>query len=125
MRGMARIVVLAFLALGCDSGPSGPGTLTGSIQSPVPTLGGAVLEVVGKGITGFSGAGQTHVFWAPTAVEATYRVVLVAQNPGQLQFQVAMEDKGAGKPEAAVVNLVTGDNLPIPATSQYRVVFTR
>ncbi len=126
---MRRLVLilssLALLAWGCDSGPSGPGELTGSVQTPGPPLGGAVLEVAGKGITGFSGAGGTQVLWAATATADTYRVVLVSQTPGPLQFRVAVEDRGGRKPDATVVSLVSGENLPLPPTDGYRVSFTR
>ena len=125
---MSRLVLLVGMALtlaACDSGPSGPGELTGFDETPGPVLGCAVLEVVGKGITGFSGSGGTHVFSAPTGVEATYRVVLLAQTPGQLQFRAAVQDRGAKKPAVSVVSVVSGSNLPLPATADYRVRFSR
>jgi hypothetical protein len=97
----------------------------GSIQSPGPVLGGATLEVVGKGITGFSGAGSTQAFFAPTDVENTYRVVLLTSSPGSLQFQVSVEDVKAKKPAATVVHLTSGENLPLPATADYEVTFSK
>lgn len=118
-------MLLALLLAACDTGPSGPGDLTGFVETPGPVLGGAVLEVVGKGITGFSGSGGTHVFSAPTAEEATYRVVLLTETPGQLQFRVAVQDRGARKPTVSVVTVVSGSNLPLPATDDYRVRFSR
>ncbi|MFO8175630.1 MAG: hypothetical protein ACQET1_10430 [Gemmatimonadota bacterium] len=131
--GPARVPSRPFLALlllvsalfGCsDSG--GPGELTGTVQTPGPVLGGAVLEVVGKGITGFSGAGATRVFHAPTETEGTYRVVLLSSSPsGPLQFRVAVQDVGAKKPSASLVNLTSGENLPLPATAEYGVKFTK
>jgi hypothetical protein len=125
---MKRLVLLAGMALtlaACDPGPSGPGELTGFVETPGPVLGGAVLEVVGKGITGFSGSGGTQVFSAPTGAEATYRVVLLAQTPGRLQFRVSVQDRGAKKPAVSVVSLVSGSNLPLPATADYGVRFSR
>jgi hypothetical protein len=84
-----------------------------------------VLEVVGKGIEGFSSAGATRVFSAPTATADTHRVILVSDVPGTLQFRVSVVDVGDRKPRAAVINVVSGDNLPLPATSDYNVVFSR
>jgi hypothetical protein len=125
MKRSFLVVVVLLLAGACDSGPSGPGELIGTLQTPGPILGGAVLEVVGKGITGFSGSGGTRVFSAATATENTFRVVLLAQLPSELQFRVSVEDKGAKKPSVSVVKVVSGENLPLPATADYRVRFTR
>jgi hypothetical protein len=117
------LVLLPLVA--CDDGAGGPGPLTGTISTPGPVLGGAVLEVFGKGITGFSGAGTTEAFFAPTDVEFTYRVVILSTSPGELQFQVSVEDTKAKKPTATVVTLTSGENLPLPATADYTVTFSR
>lgn len=120
------MVVAAALVLGaCDSGPSGPGELNGTVETPGPVLGAAVLEVEGKGITGFSGSGATHAFFALTDVENTYRVVLISEAPGTLQFRVSVQNVGAKKPAASVVNVVSGGDLPLPATADYRVRFSK
>lgn len=125
MRRIAWLAVGLMLVGACDSGPSGPGELTGILETPGPVLGGAVLEVVGKGVTGFSGSGGTHVFSAATGTADTYRLVLLAQNPGPLQFRVSVQDKGAKKPSVSVVSVVTGANVSVPATADYTVRFTR
>ena len=83
------------------------------------------MEVVGKGIEGFSSAGATHVFSAPTGTEGPHRVVLVSETPGTLQFRVSVVDVGDKKPRASLINVVSGDNLPLPATSDYKVRFSR
>ena len=125
MKRFAMMLTVVVFASACDSGPSGPGDLTGTVQTVGAPLGGAVLEVVGKGITGFSGAGSTQLFYAATQEENTFRVVLISSSPGDLQFTVSVEDKGGKKPSASVVKLVSGGNLPIPATADYTVAFTK
>ena len=125
MRRLAWLISGLILVVACDSGPSGPGELTGILETPGPVLGGAVLEVVGKGVTGFSGSGGTHVFSASTGTENTYRVVLLAQTPGPLQFRVSVQDTGAKKPSVSVVSVVTGGNISLPPTADYTVRFTR
>ena len=125
MKRFVMMLSVVVLASACDSGPSGPGALTGTVRTAGAPLGGAVLEVVGKGITGFTGAGSTQLFYAATQEEFTFRVVLISSSPGDLQFSVSVEDKGAKKPSASVVKLVSGENLPIPATADYTVAFTK
>jgi len=125
MRRLA-IGLTAILLLGaCDSGSSGPGDLTGILETPGPVLGGALLEVTGKGITKFSDSGNTRVFAATTDVPGTYRVILMTKVPGSLQFRVSVEDKGAKRPDVSVVNVVSGENLSLPATADYRVRFSK
>jgi hypothetical protein len=116
---------MILLVGGCDSGPSGPGDLTGILETPGPVLGGAVLEVMGKGITKFSDSGGTRVFFSATDVPNTYRVVLLASVPGTLQFRVSVQDKGARRPDVSVVNLVSGENLTLPPTADYQVRFSK
>ncbi len=125
MRRLAALVLTLGFLSACDSGPSGPGDLNGTVETPGPVLGGAVLEVVGKGITGFSGSGSTHAFFSPTGVDHTYRVVLIAEVPGPIQFRVSVQNVGAKKPAASVVNIVSGGDVPLPATSDYRVRFSK
>ena len=126
MKRFVMMLLVVVLASACDdSGPSGPGAFTGTLRTAGAPLGGAVLEVVGKGITGFTGAGSTELFYAATQEEFTFRVVLISSSPGDLQFSVSVEDKGGKNPSASVVKLVSGDNLPIPATADYTVAFTK
>ena len=125
-KGLALALLAGLSLLGCSDDSGGPGELTGTVQTPGPALGGAVLEVVGKGISDFSGTGSTRVFYAPAATEDTYRVVLLSSSSsGPLQFRVSVEDLGAKRPSVSVVNLTSPDNLPVPATADYTVSFTR
>lgn len=124
-RAFSLALIIGLVAWGCDSGPSGPGNLVGTVQSVDRPVGGAVLEVVGKGIQGFSGAGGSRVFWAPKGTTDTYRVVVITPTAGDPQFQVAVADLGAGKPRATVISVVDGSNLTLPPTSDYKVRFKR
>jgi hypothetical protein len=127
MRRFAAVAALALLAWGCDSGPKGPGELVGTIESRGPVLGGAVLEVVGKGIEGFSGSGGSRVFWAARPdLQDGYRVIVIQPAPaGEIQFRVSVQDLAEGRPRASLVNLVGVDNFTLPATPEYRVRFRR
>ena len=125
MKRLAYVLMVSVAVWGCDSGPSGPGQLTASLDPTGQPLGGAVLEVVGKGIQEFSSSGGTRVFWAATTIPDTYRVVLIQETPGSLNFRVSVEDLGRKKPSAAVINVVSEGNLPLPATTEYRVRFSR
>ena len=102
MRRLALVSVAFLLSWACDTGPSGPGELNGTLESVGAPLGGAVLEVVGKGIQGFSASGETRVYSAPTSMPGTHRIILVNDVPGTLQFRVSVMDVGDKKPTTAV-----------------------
>ena len=126
MRRFIGLVVLASLAVGCDSGPDGPGDLSGSVLSPDPALGGVVFEVVGAGIEGFSGAGGTRVFWARQEDPIVYRVIEIGESGGELKFSVSVQDRGGRLPRATVVSAVDLNNHPfLPVTKEYEVKFRR
>ena len=121
----AFLLGAGLLLAGCDTGPSGPGELTATVQAPGQTLGGVVLEVTGKGVETFSGSGNTRVLWAATDQPEVYRVVAINQNPGSVQFQVSVQDVGADKPRALIVNLIDGDNAALTLSDAYSVSFAR
>jgi hypothetical protein len=83
-----------------------------------------VLEVVGRGVQGFSGAGGTKVFWAPQNDPKVHRVVVIGQGGGDLEFLVSVEDRANRKPRATVVNLVDMENRSLPVTNDYKVRFS-
>lgn len=109
-------VLAALLAVAaCDSGPSGPGTLTGVATGA--SLGGVVLEVEGTGIRGFAGRGSTRVYSAPVQGRAgVHRVILIGPEPGDLPFEVQVDDLGMEGPVITVVQAARGDNFAIPAS---------
>ena len=88
----------------CDSGPKGPGQLTGRLTS-----GPIVLEFTGAGITGFSGSGETRLFFAESD-PAVFQVVMVTPTPGEMSFRISVLDVGAPFPAVTAVQAVGGDN---------------
>ncbi len=128
LRGVVGLMVagaILFGPTGCDSGPSGPGELSGTLDIPGTPLGGVALEVTGPGIESFSGAGGTRVLWAATGQPDTYRVVTLNQTGGPVRFQVSVQDVGADKPRALIVSLVDANNGALTLTDEYTVSFTR
>lgn len=117
MNGRVRIFgVLALLALfaACDSGPEGPGALTGRVTGE--ELGAVLIEVVGPGITGFEALGSTQVYAAAVADEVdTHRVVLVSPQTGELTFHIQVEDRGMEGPVITVLQAALGDNRAVSA----------
>lgn len=125
MRRIAWLLAGAalLLAAACESGPSGPGTLTGTVVSPNGPEGAAVVLVTGKGLGAVGGAGATRAFSHLNGTQL--RVVLVNTTPGVLRFTVAVPDVGAPPPAATVLQVVDGANAPRPVLTGYRVEFSR
>lgn len=117
MKAQVRAFVLALLVAvaACDSGPSGPGTLT--VVATGASLGGVVLEVEGTGIRSFEGRGSTRVYSAPVEGRAgVHRVILVGPEPGDLPFEMQVDDVGMEGPVITVLQAARGDNFAIPAS---------
>ena len=124
MKRSIAIWALVFLGAACDSGPSGPGDITGTIQTQGTALGGAVVEIVSSGVEGFSGAGGTRVFSAIQENPVVHRVIVIGDSGGDLTFNVSVQDLDGRLPRVSIVSLVDLNNLPIPVTDDYKVRFT-
>ncbi len=123
--GVAFLWALALT--GCDSGPSGPGSLMGSIQGPEPPAAALVL-VTGEGIRDFQPVDGARLFWEPAgSATNSYRVLVIQMGEGSPEFQVQVEDLGSGRPTARVLELADGSNQPVPDTDvdAYQVRFSR
>lgn len=109
---LLRSSLVAALGLAaCDLGPSGPGTVAGTVTGDA-TLGAAVLDVTWPGITGFDGRGSTQVYSAAVAgFPDRYRVVLVDPVGGELRFSIAVDDAYLQSPIVTVVAAAGTDNL--------------
>ena len=109
--GRRLLGALAILSLaGCDFGPSGPGTLAGTVVGTIP-LGAVVLEVTGVGITGFTGQGDTQAYGALVSESAgRHRVILVDRAGGQIQFGIRVDDLGAERPVIRVLSAASPEN---------------
>ncbi len=125
MKRLAAFLTLALLVGACDSGPTGPGDLTGSFRTSGPPMGGVVLEVVGAGIEKFNGTGGTQVFWAAQPDPTVFRVILVGEGGGDLPFTVTVKDRSKNVPRATVVSVVDLDNRPVPVTKDLKVKFSK
>jgi len=111
---MAGLSVLLLAA--CDLGPSGPGTVEGSVTGDA-NLGAVVLDVTWPGVVGFEARGSTQVYSAAISGSPNrYRVVLVSPSGGDLPFAIAVDDAYLESPVVTVVEAAGTDNLPLPVT---------
>lgn len=118
IRGVAVALLAAaglLAAAACDSGPSGPGTLTAFASGP--DIGGAVLQVEGSGIRGFDARGSTRLYSGAVAGQAgTHRVIVVTPTPGEMAFDIEVDDLGLADPVVTVVSAANGDDLVVSAS---------
>ena len=105
--GVAVAVLVGLSA--CDSGPSGPGSISAVVEAP--GIGGVVLEVRGSGIRSFSARGSARVYSAATPGRpAAHRVVVITPAPGELAFDVEVDDVGMDGPVVTVIAATDGEN---------------
>lgn len=103
---------VAVAAAGCDSGPSGPGTLVATVTGE--SLGGVALQIEGTGIRGFEGLGETQVYAAALAgTTGKFRVLLVAPRGDELRFEIQVDDVAMDDPVMTVVSAAGIDNLAL------------
>lgn len=105
--------MVATLALwGCDPGPSGPGTLTGSVLADGTGPGAALLVLTGEGLVGAEGAAGTLGWSSPTSEGADQiRLLLVDPDPvGAMTFEVEVRDVSAPVPSITVLQLADREN---------------
>ena len=128
--GPARMLAagLAVFLMGCSDSPSGPGVVDVRIDADVP-LGAVVLEVVGAGIVSVEGdpGGWTAAALPdiPAGESATFRVVAVADLPGALDLQLAVEDMGRRLPLVTVVEASDASDLPLQNLESVAVTVRR
>lgn len=111
---LGGVASLFALLVACDNGPSGPGSLNASVESPTLTAAALVLDVRGVGIRGFSATPPLQIFWGEGADPGSFTVVLV--NPGDvapLVFRVEVDDLAADPPSGTIKEATALTNLPI------------
>ncbi len=115
----ARLALLALVTLAgaaCSDDPSGPGTLTLTVEGPLP-LGAAVIELRGDGIESAEPltAGWTHLEQVAggQGQVAVHRLVLVQQASGTLSATLRVDDVGRDPPAATVLLASDGSDLPV------------
>jgi hypothetical protein len=105
------MIALAALSA-CDSGPSGPATVAGTVTG-ASDLGAVVLDVVWPGVQAFEGQGDTQVYSAPVAGEANrHRVIVVSPTGGDLTFGILVDDLYLEGPVVTVVEATGSNNVP-------------
>lgn len=109
---------------GCDSDAAG--TLLVTVEAPV-ALGAVVLEVVGSGVQGFEGVGDTQVYGGVVSVQqGRHRVVLVDPVGGVLRFGVLVRDVRATPPSMRVVSVSGTDDVERSTSDiDVRIAFAR
>lgn len=116
MKGFRLIGTLAVLTLAlasCDSGPTGPGTLSATVSGP-QALGAALVEVIGPGVRGFSDQGGCRSFGAEvSSATGTHRVLVVCSSGGTLQLGIDVDDVSAEPPTATVLQSASPANVVI------------
>ena len=124
-RRIATAAAIGVIGLaGCDSGPGGPGMVSGTVTGN-PQLGAVVLEVTWRGIQGFEGLSSTQVYSAPLAgAQNRHRLVLLDPSGGDLHFGINVDDVYLEGPIVSVVTATGADNLPLPV-ADLRVLLER
>lgn len=118
----AAAVAFLFTSVGCESGPSGPGSWDAAVENVTMSFGAAVIEVQGAGIAGFDAAGTTRVFWSETAQPDNYRVVLISpEGSTSIPFRVRVTDLAGPVPGGTVLEAADLLNNPVAGLTDFSV----
>jgi hypothetical protein len=122
------VIVAALVPIlwGCDSRPTGVGSVTVSVEwdAGVEGLGGAVLFLGAPGMGEVTGLDGARVWQhTPSGEEGGMHVVLLhTGQPSALRFTVGMADVSVGVPQVTLYEVVTQANQPLyPPLDGYRV----
>ncbi|MBT8395900.1 MAG: hypothetical protein HKO65_07480 [Gemmatimonadetes bacterium] len=123
IRGLALVGLVPFLVWACDStgpkGPMGPGNLAITLLSPNGPEGSAVLEITGGADLSFVSTTGGEVFFEHSA--GSSRVIVVMDDPGEINFRVGTEDVGV-IPSVDVVQVAGGEDQLRLSLSGYEVL---
>lgn len=122
---IVRAVALAALLVpivGCDTGPSGPGTLQVVVTGE--SLSGVLVQIDGPGIGSFSALGDTRIYAADDPELSTrHRVVLITPGSGELRFSMEVADVEMEGLGVTVLQATRADNrLVSPSAASVRIV---
>jgi len=117
------VLGLLLLASGaCDStgpdGPQGPGALMATLISPNGAEASAVFELTGGIDLSFVSTVGGEAFYQHSG--GSSRIVVVLDDPGEIQFRVGTEDVGE-LPEVTVIQVADGANNLRASVSGYEV----
>ncbi len=117
---LTTALALALAACSSDgTAPNRPGEIRAVVVSPDGVLGAAVLELGGiSEIIPVGGRAFTE------RNGDVLRVVIVLDEPGQIEFRIKMADV-TGQPAATIVEVADGDNQVPESISGYRVEFSQ
>lgn len=115
---------LAAVPAACDfglfGGPSGPGVIEVTVQSPYGAEGAAVLLITGGTQLSIVASPVGDTFYQHTG-DAT-RAVVVLDDPGEIRFTVRTENIG-DLPSVTFVQVAGGDNALRTDLAGYKVTF--
>jgi len=124
MRRAVAVLTTLWLLTGCGVfGPKGPGSVSGRVEAQGVDLSGAVLQVNGTGIRGFSAAGGSLVYSRVQGQGDSWRVVLVNPDGAGLDFKVEVEDVASASPSAIVFDAADVSNQPVDPSANVHVSF--
>jgi len=117
--GMLVVVVATVALPACDlGGPSGTGVIRVTLVSPYGADGAAVLE-----LTGAAGPSVVTSEVGDTFYEhdgTTTRVVVILDEPGQIQFTLRVQDVAA-RPAVTLVQVADAGNRVRTTLDDYRI----
>ena len=120
------LVLVAGAFASCSDEPSGPGTVTLTVQASVP-LGAAVVELRGAGVHAVRSMASGWVVMDRVAGETgeVRRLAIVQTQPGMLSVEVDLADLGADFPSLTVVGASDANDLPLPSLGGVRASFQK
>lgn len=123
-RGGLALIVTCLLALAsaCSDDPSGPGTFDVVVKASVP-IGAAVVELTGAPVDGVDEPARGWASLSQVGPDR-YRLMIIAETPGELVASIRVPDVSGPVPTASVVDVTdqVDSRLVIggPATVQVR-----
>lgn len=123
--GLAAVLLVPTLLVGCERHPSGEGEWRTHVQGPGEPFGSGVFVISGDGVLDVAGDAGTEVWTARTGEDELRVVAIQRESTGTLRLRIRVRDLSDPTPTVGLIQLSGLDDEPVPIEPGHRIHHSR